>query len=69
MLVEETALKIEHSPDVDEARGFDPGNVSLGYADPETLSRPMAGVIHRGEQWSKPGKSQECPHLLVQRLR
>ena len=27
-MVEQTALKIEHSPDADEARGFDPGNVS-----------------------------------------
>ena len=37
-MVEETILRIEPSPDVDEVAGFDVGNACLGHAHPETLS-------------------------------
>ena len=42
-----------------ELRGFDPGNVFPGHADPETPSHPMPEVIHGGGQWAKPTKSDK----------
>lgn len=51
----------KHSPSVDEVRGFDPGHVSSRTsAIRNALSRPMPGVLHRGEQCPRPAKSAKA---------
>ena len=56
-MVEETVLRTRNSPRRTRSGVSTLGQSGLGHADPQTLSRRMADVIHRGEQSSKPQKS------------
>lgn len=66
--MEETAPRNKHSPGADEGAEFALGNVSLGYARIETRSRPIASIIHRDGQWTRPEKVAETLPPNAERL-